>query len=59
MSLIDEFMKRTGGDPVEKRVKLREFIFRQNTGRWPSHLGDRRWFEGTLPCRTWRGIDEA
>lgn len=52
--MVAAFLSRTEGTPVERRVKLREFIFRQNTGMWPTHLCGRRWFEGTDPEQTWR-----
>jgi len=54
MNLRYKFLNKTEGSTVERRVKLREFIFRQNTGVWPSHLIGRSWFEGTSPVQTWR-----
>jgi hypothetical protein len=54
MNTRDKFLKLTEGSIIERRVKLREFIFRQNTGVWPTHLTGRRWFENTLPEKTWR-----
>jgi len=52
-SLIDKFLRLTEGTAVERRVKLREFIFRQNTGRWPCHLKNRIWREGVSGFDTW------
>jgi len=55
MNIRDKFLKMTEGTTVEKRVKLRESIFRENTGKWPCHLPtDRSWFEGTFAGQTWR-----
>jgi len=59
MNTRDKFLSLTKGSTVERRVKLREFIFRQNTGKWPFHLTGRRWFEGTISDQTWRHQNEA
>jgi hypothetical protein len=54
MKHIDKFLSLTDGTDVERRVKLREVIFRDNTGVWPSHLKNKAWFEGTYAGQTWR-----
>lgn len=45
-SVIDSFIQRTNGNRASAIALLRETIFYNNTGRWPTHL-----------FRTWRQFD--
>lgn len=53
-SLVEQFIENTSGGRDAGRALLREFIFRENTGRWPTHL-KRNWREWTVDgvVRTW------
>jgi len=42
-TVIEEFIERTSGGRDAAIALLRETIFYINTGKWPDHLGERKW----------------